>query len=271
MDFQDFSEMSDVDQDLVDGALLLAKDAYPGLSLEEQRRRFDSLELPRRLARDVRSPLEWAEILGEHVYGRLGFRGNEADYYDVRNSYLNDVLDRGLGIPISLAVVYIEIARRAGARAEGVNFPGHFLVRLEDGYGGTPVFIDPFHAGGTLHGERLEELWVQVAGGSPSQSLPALEASSVRQILTRMLMNLRAIHATRGDYRALYLVLDRIVALFPDSAREIRDRGLLSMKLGAPEAARSDLNRYLRLSPNAGDVAEVRRVLDSVGGEQPPN
>ena len=271
MDFEAFARLPDAEQDLVDGALLLASDAYPGLDLGQQRRRFDALELPRRLGRAATGCLEWAEVLGEHVYGRLGFRGNEADYYDVKNSYLNDVLDRRSGIPITLAVVYIEIARRAGLRADGVNFPGHFLVRLVDDSGDEPVLVDPFHGGGTLHGERLEELWIKVAGGRPSQSLPALEPASVRQVMTRMLMNLRAIHAARGDYRALYLVLDRIVALVPDAAREIRDRGMLSIKLGAPQAARSDLNRYLRLSPNAGDVAEVRRVLDSVATEQPPN
>jgi regulator of sirC expression with transglutaminase-like and TPR domain len=271
VDFDEFAKLPDAEQDLVVGALLLARDAYPGLDLDQQRRRFDALELPRRLGRAPSGCLEWAEVLGEHVYGRLGFRGNDEHYYDVRNSYLNDVLDRCRGIPITLAVVYIEVARRAGVLADGVNFPGHFLVRLHDASGDDPVFVDPFHGGGTLRGERLDELWAKVAGGRPSQRLPALEPASVRQIMTRMLMNLRAIHASRGDYRALYLVLDRIVALVPDAAQEIRDRGLLSIKLGAPHAARSDLNRYLRLSPNAGDVAEVRRVLDSVATEQPPN
>ncbi|MEZ4223945.1 MAG: transglutaminase-like domain-containing protein [Polyangiaceae bacterium] len=271
MEFQRFADQPDDEQDLLLGALLLAKDAYPALDLSGQRRRFDALELPSADGQRAGCAMDWAEVLGNHVFGRLGFRGNEEDYYDVRNSYLNDVLDRGLGIPITLAVVYIEIARRAGVRASGVNFPGHFLVRIEDPTQGPPVFVDPFHGGGTLQGRRLESLWVQMAGGNPARSLPALHAATVRQIVTRMLMNLRAIHASRGDFRALYLVLDRIVALLPDSAPEIRDRGLLSMKLGAPEAARRDLRRYLRLSPGAEDVAEVRRVLDSVRPSDLPN
>ncbi|MCA9598963.1 MAG: tetratricopeptide repeat protein [Myxococcales bacterium] len=268
MEFHDFARQPDQQLDVGLGALLIAKDAYPSLDLALEQARLDALGLGPGALREL-PPLSQARVLSEHLYGELGFRGNDSDYYDPRNSYLNDVMERRVGIPITLAVIYQDVARRAGVSASGVNFPGHFLLRI-DAPDHAPLFIDPFHGGGVLDRDALFRLWAEVTGGKAEVDDKVLRATSSRQTLVRMLMNLRAIYATRGDYRALYLVLDRIVELAPDSASEVRDRGLLAAKLGAPRAALEDLALYLSMAPQAGDVAEVRRIVDAIEGKIGP-
>ncbi len=265
VEFRELAQEPDDRLDLTLGALLIARDAYPYLDVQGELERLAGLGLARGALSEATGVAQ-ARALGEHLYGELGFRGNDADYYDPRNSYLNEVLDRRVGIPITLAVIYQDVARRAGVRATGVNFPGHFLVRI-DAPGETPLFVDPFHGGGILAREALCELWAQVTGFAGDVEDKVLAATTSRQTLLRMLMNLRGVYATRGDYRALLVVLDRIVELAPDSSREVRDRGLLAAKLGAPQAALEDLAHYLRAAPNAGDVAEVRRIVDALERE----
>jgi regulator of sirC expression with transglutaminase-like and TPR domain len=248
--------------DLLTGALLIARDAYPGLDIAAQSRRLDDLAAP--LAgeglRELRVTQRCAR-LSEYLYGECGFRGNSDDYYDPRNSFLNDVLDRRLGIPISLAIVYIEVARRTGIVVHGVGFPGHFLVRLDDAQHNEALLADPFSGGAALDREALERLLSQGAPAPRKLDSAMLTPASPRQILGRMLMNLRGIYAARGDYPRLLLILDRIIDLLPEVANETRDRGLLWAKLGAPQAALGDLRRYVESLPNAGDVAEVRRLI----------
>jgi regulator of sirC expression with transglutaminase-like and TPR domain len=261
VDFAEYARQSEERQELLTGALLIAKDAYPALDLELQARRIDELAaalVGRGLAR--RNAPEQARALSDHLYSSLGFHGNERDYYDPRNSFLNEVLDRRTGIPISLGVLYIEVARRIGVHASGVSFPGHFLVRVEAAGAGRPAIVDPFFRGSVLGPRELEELHLRATGKSAATS-SALEPASTRLVLLRMLANLRGVYSARGDFRALLVVLDRMLELAPHAAPELRDRGLLSAKLGAPGAAIDDLSRYLRVSPNAGDVAEIRRII----------
>jgi len=200
-----------------------------------------------------------------HLYGRLGFRGNEQDYYDPRNSLLPDVLDRKLGIPITLALVYCEVARCAGVRARGVSFPGHFLVRVDPpAREDAPVVVDPFFGG-----RRLDEAGVQklLERAAPSQKLIVAEhlaPAGARTILVRMLINVKWIHATRGDFARALLALDRIISLTPDSVPALRERGLLAARLGAVEAARADLSRLLELVPQAPDAGSIRQRLEEL-------
>lgn len=245
--------------DLLLGALLIAKGAYPALDVRAQIARIDELAAP--LAplplRRLRAR-EQARAISDHLYVVTGFHGNQADYYDPRNSFLNDVLDRKTGIPISLAIVYIEVARRAGVDARGIGFPGHFLVRVEDPHGESPAIVDPFFRGSVLGEHELREVGRRASDqGHPASFAP----SPTRHVLLRMLANLRSIYASRGDFRALLLVLDRMLDLAPDAAAELRDRGLLTARLGAPRAAIDDLTRYVSSAPHAGDVAEVRRII----------
>lgn len=263
MNFRSYAALPDQSLDLLTGALLIARDAYPALDIASQKARFDVLARPLARRRLEHAPvLAQTSVLAEYLYETCGFEGNRADYYDPRNSFLNEVLDRRLGIPISLAVVYIEVARRVGVQARGVGFPGHFLVRVEAALDSEAVIVNPFGAGEVLNRADLQQLLRQGNSARPELEFAMLSPTPTRHILARLLMNLRGIYATRADYPRLLLVLDRLIDLIPDVANEVRDRGLLWAKLGAPRAAIDDLNRYLECLPHAGDVAEVRRLIE---------
>jgi regulator of sirC expression with transglutaminase-like and TPR domain len=252
--------------DVATGAALIARDAYAGLDLDRLSARLDEIAAPL-VARDVASASleQQVQMVSSHLYEDLGFRGNEQDYYDPKNSLLPDVLERRLGIPITLALVYCEVARRAGVRARGVSFPGHFLVRVdaidsED----APVAVDPFFGGRRLDGPGLQKLLERAA---PAQKLVIAEhlaPASPKTMLVRMLINLKWIYATRGDFARALLALDRIICLTPDSVPALRERGLLAVRLGAVEAARADLSRLLELVPQAPDASTIRKQLDEL-------
>jgi regulator of sirC expression with transglutaminase-like and TPR domain len=269
--FEQFARLPDDGIDLAVGATLIARDAYASVDVERIRARFDALAAPlvgRGLS--VLSLEEQADAVSEHLYVTEGFRGNEQDYYDPRNSLLPDVLERRLGIPITLALVYCEVARRAGVRARGVSFPGHFLVRVDSpsatGNAGDEgmVAVDPFFGGRRLDAPGLQRL---LERGAPGQTLAIaqhLAPASARTILVRMLINLKWIYATRGDLARSLLALDRIITLTPDSVPALRERGLLAAKLGAVEAARADLSRLLELMPAAPDASMIRERLEEL-------
>jgi regulator of sirC expression with transglutaminase-like and TPR domain len=268
--FEQLAALPDECVDVATGAALIARDAYGTLDVDRLLARFDDLAAPF-TGRDLasQSPAAQADAVSSYLYGALDFRGNEQDYYDPRNSLLPDVLDRKLGIPITLALVYCEVARRAGVRARGVSFPGHFLVRIdarerED----APVAVDPFFGGRVLDDAGLQRLLHRAA---PSQTFTVdehLAAASSRTMLVRMLINLKWIHATRGDFARALLALDRIISLTPDSAPALRERGLLAARLGAVEAARADLSRLLELVPQAPDANSIRQRLEELRGKR---
>lgn len=266
MTFEQLALLPEERIDVAVGAALIARDAYASLDLDRLDARFDALAAPL-IARGVgsRSPEEQVQIVSSHLYEDLGFRGNEQDYYDPKNSLLPDVLDRRLGIPITLALVYCEVARRAGVRARGVSFPGHFLVRVDAiGREDAPLAVDPFFGG-----RRLDELALQklLERASPTQKLVVeehLAPASPKTMLVRMLINLKWIYATRGDFARALLALDRIICLTPDSVPALRERGLLAVRLGALEAARADLSRLLELVPQAPDAGTIRKQLEEL-------
>jgi regulator of sirC expression with transglutaminase-like and TPR domain len=273
VEFRDYARSSDDQLDLLTGALLIARDAHPGLDLGLQAARLDALAEPL-AGRGIANlpPTVQARVLSDYLYVVCGFHGARTDFYEPRNSFLNEVLDRKTGIPITLAVVYIEVARRVGVDALGVGFPGHFLVRLgarDSGPSGTlnePVLVDPFHQGRLLDTSALERLLQQANVRAPLSS-EMLEPAATRHIVARMLMNLRGIYFARGDSARLLLTLDRLIDLLPDLSSEILERAQLYEQLGAPSAALADLERYLQLSPH-GDVAEkagaaIRRLSRS--------
>jgi regulator of sirC expression with transglutaminase-like and TPR domain len=206
--------------DLASAALLIAEDAHPGLDVAASIQELDRLgsEARRRVAplHKPGDPLASVEAklqrVRELLYGELGFRGNDSDYYDPRNSYLNDVLKRRAGIPITLAIVLIEVLRRAGVEASGVGFPGHFLVRTAGPRG--PIFVDPF-TGAILTRESLRALHERVTGEARDPDPRLLEPIGARAILVRMLNNLRGIFATRADQVRLRHTLERLMVLAP--------------------------------------------------------
>jgi regulator of sirC expression with transglutaminase-like and TPR domain len=259
--FDEFTRSGREELDLETGALLLARDAYPGLVVRDEIGKLDRLASG--LADhglDASGPEESSRAIAAHVYERHGFRGNEEAYGDPRNSYLNDVLARKLGIPITLGIVVLGVARRIGVAAHGVSFPGHFLVRFERQRGG-PLVIDPFYRGRALSVDDLGRLLKRAAGSSAKLQVKHLEPATPRQILVRVLQNLKAAHVARGDLPRALVAAARVVTLMPRESWALRDRAVLQAQLGATEGARSDLERYLELTPDASDAAAVRQML----------
>jgi len=264
MDFASFAALPDERLDVLTGALLIARDEYAGLDVAKERARVDALALP--LGRlDGRSAESQASLLAEHLFTTLGFRGNSDEYYDPRNSFLNDVLDRRLGIPITLSVIYVEVARRAGVVANGIGFPGHFLVRIET-ESGDPLVVDPFEAGRVVGRDTLESMLPRGMRLDRATLAPA----NPRAVLERMLGNLKAIYATRGELSRLLVVLSRLLELDPGLLDDRRDRGLIAMRLGSRDVAESDLREYLELAPEAGDAADIRRMLSRLKARTSP-
>jgi regulator of sirC expression with transglutaminase-like and TPR domain len=248
---------------LAEGALLIAQEEYPGLDVEAYLRRLDAMAevVSRRLGLEI-DPHRIVAQINMYLFEEQGFRGNLDDYYDVRNSFLNDVLERKTGIPITLSVVYIELARQVGLPIVGVGMPGHFLVR----YSAHPTvfWIDPFRRGQILSQEdcqhRLAEMYGQALAWSESYVQPV----SDHAILQRMLYNLKAIYVHQGDHRRALGVVERLLLLRPDGLTEVRDRGLLQAQLGALEAALDDLQHYLQLSPEAPDAALITQHITAL-------
>lgn len=263
MDFRSYAAQPDDALDLLEGALLVAKDARPGLDRASIERQLDELAAPlvRRGLPGLPAAAQ-ARALADQLFVRAGFRGNTADYHDPKNSFLDEVLARRTGIPISLSVVYVEVARRAGVRASPVGFPGHFLACIDDDQGARLV-IDPFHGGSLRDEAALGEL-LRSSGSHLEYSEELVAPTPVRQVVSRMLMNLRGIYTMRGDYARLLVVFDHLLDLWPSSVDELRDRGFLFARLGAPDAALADLSRYLERSPNAPDAADVRAWVERI-------
>jgi regulator of sirC expression with transglutaminase-like and TPR domain len=268
VEFRDYAHASDDGLDLLTGALLIARDAHPGLDLAEQSARLDELARPlagRGLAHFP--PTVQARLLSDYLYVVCGFHGAKADYYEPRNSFLNEVLDRKTGIPITLAVVYIEVARRVGVAALGVGFPGHFLVRLAARPGdpsaerNEPTIVDPFHQGRLLDADALSGLLRRANVRAPLSN-EMLAPARTRHIVARMLMNLRGIYTARGDGPRLLLTLDRLIDLLPDLSSELIERGKLYEKLGAPGAALADYERYLSVEPDGADRLLAKNAIE---------
>jgi regulator of sirC expression with transglutaminase-like and TPR domain len=264
--FEQLAAMPDQCLDVATGAALIARDTYAALDVDGLILRLDEMAAPL-LSRGLSAlaPEDQADAVSTYVCEDLGFRGNEQDYYDPRNTLLPDVLDRKLGIPITLSLVYCEIARRCGILARGISFPGHFLARVDARDGrGDPVVVDPFFGGRRLDRTALSKLLQRTATGHKASIDEHLAPASSRAILVRMLINLKWIYATRGDFARALLALDRIISLTPDSIPALRERGMLAAKLGAVESARADLSRLLELVPQPADAASIARQLEEL-------
>jgi regulator of sirC expression with transglutaminase-like and TPR domain len=252
--------------ELAAAALLIAAEEYPQLPVAGYLRRLDELaeRVKDRLA-DETAPLIVLQELNRVLFQEERFRGNLDAYYDPRNSYLNDVLDRRLGIPISLAIVYLEVGWRLGLPLAGVNFPGHFLVR----YGGEAVELlgDPFEAGALRFPDQAQELLDRVYGGLVELRDEFLRPASKKDMLVRLLSNLKGIHLNaRDDARAL-AAIERILLVRPDAPAEVRDRGLVLARSGRVEEAIADLGRYLDTASGAPDARRVRRMVEELERE----
>lgn len=252
--------------DLAEAALVIAAHEYPGLDVMACLARIDEWgrTLKRRLRPDI-SPADALVTLNHYVFDELGFAGNAADYYDPRNSYLNDVIERRLGIPITLSLLYIEIGRRIGLALHGVSFPGHFLARCaaRDGF----VVLDPYARGASLGIEDLRQrLRVMRGGAEPPRDLiqHLLAPAGKKEILARLLRNLRAIYLERRDLLRALAAADRIIEVAPRIADEYRERAGIYHDLECFRAALSDLRDYLMLKPGAEDAEAVQRRVSEL-------
>jgi len=244
--------------DLAEAALWIAAEEYPELEVAEYLVRLATLSetVGVRVTR-ARSLREKVERLNDALYRELGFSGNRADYYDARNSFLNDVLDRRTGIPITLAIVWASVANAVGVPARGVGFPGHFLVRVD---GPDELLVDPF-AGELVTRADCESRMRAAAGADVPFDPQLLDPTPPRQILARVLRNLKQIWLAREDWPRALGCAERILLLAPDSPPELRDRGLLFARLECFAAAEADLRKFLALAPDDAGADAVRAQL----------
>ena len=251
---------------LFEAALSIAQDEDPALDLTACMVELDKLaiQLKRRLPSDV-GQIPKLRLLNQFFYQELGFAGNVNDYYDPNNSYLHKVLLSRRGIPISLAVIYMELAQQVGLNVRGISFPGHFLMKLSVKNG--DIILDPFN-GASLSREELEErlepyfLQPQDSASLPMASL--LEDAQPRVILVRILRNLKALYAEQPRWQQFLNVQQRLVVLLPDEISERRDRGLAFANLDCPQAALQDLEAYLVRCPDASDAELLRDRLSDL-------
>ena len=259
--------------DVALGAALIAKDVYGGLDIGALVDRFDGLAGPLNNGGLVGLPLATQAEQVSARFRDLGFRGNVEDYYDAKNSLLPDVLDRRIGIPITLTLVWCEIARRAGVHARGVGFPGHFLARVDEhhqrGADATRVIVDPFAGGRVVSDDDARALLQRTLGTGAELHPGHFEPATARSTLVRMLTNLKAVWAGRGDHTKAFLAIDRIVTLVPDSPRMLRERAGVALRLGIRELARADLARVLELEPQAPDAPMIQKRLTELRPSSP--
>ncbi len=252
----------EVTLDLAAAALQIASEEYPELDAANYLARLDRLaeraaaQLSLSVEPDV---IDSLDSINRTLYREEGFSGNSDVYYDPRNSFLNEVLDRRTGIPITLSIIYMEVGRRLGLDIRGVGLPGHFLVKCVAASG--EWLIDPFFGGKTVTEAECRQRLKRLHGEKFSFHRSFLDCVSKRQILGRLLANLKMIYLVQRDFGRALNVIEKILLIFPDAAAEIRDRGSVSFRLQHFSAAIRDWNRYLAMKPQASDVQEVKQNL----------
>lgn len=261
-EFSRIASLPDEQVDLARAALLIASLEYPDLDIEQQLGLLDSLSAAaaRRIGTDT-DPLASVNQLSEYLFDEVGFRGNQEDYYDPRNSFLNEVLLRRIGIPISLSLVCIEVGRRLGIPLIAIGMPGHLLVRHRD----VPEwFIDPFNGGVLLSQAECQQRLGEIVPATISWDLAYLTPIRNLEFLSRMLRNLKGIYLQQQDYLRALAVLDPLVIIQPEATQELRDRGAVSYRLGRYQDALDDLQSYLSATAPAKDTGSVERLMEQI-------
>jgi len=257
------TQQRDEEIDLGRAALVLAKQRYPDIAVEPYLAALDAIAaaVRRQLGEDA-DPRRMVAQLNRQLYEVEGFRGNEREYYDPRNSYLNEVLDHKVGIPITLSIVYMEVGRRIALPLVGVGLPGHFLVRVLTTEG--DLLIDPFAGGAELTEDDCQERLDRVYGGLLRLEKKMLQPVTKKQILVRILNNLKTIYLNQGEFEAARDVVQNILALEPSSMSDLRDRGLLYYRENRFDEALSDLRKYLLLATNAEDREQIKQTIHGI-------
>ncbi len=249
---------------LAAAALYIAQEDYWDMNPSEYIEKLD------RMADSVRSrlpknryPLKVIKVINQYLFEELKFSGNRQNYYDPDNSCLNCVLDRRLGIPISLSLVYLEIAARLGFLMVGVGMPGHFLIRpvVDE----MAVFVDPFHQGEVLFLADCQERFYQQYGENAQWDDDFLSAVPPKAFLARMLMNLKTVYLVMEAFESAIATLDKLLILMPGQPQQLRDRGLLHYEVKNYALAEQDLKGYLRSQPQAPDHQNIQKILERIG------
>ncbi len=261
-DLEQFVRMAGLPDDEIDLAragFLIAAMEFPGLDLDHQFGLLDSLAAGVAGRLDAsRDPLFCVNTLSEYLFDEVGFQGNLDDYYDPRNSFLNEVLRRRLGIPITLCLVCIEVGKRLDIPLLGVSMPGHFLLKHQQE---EHLFIDPFYKGILLSEEECAQRLEQVTQANVPWDSRYLSPVSNRDFVARILRNLKNIYLQRQDHDRAIMTIDRLIVLQPEATEERRDRGIVRYNLGHHEEALGDLTHYLDTDPETGDVEAVEQLV----------
>ena len=256
--------------DLGTAALLVSAEEYPQLPVAMYLQRLDQLaERVRDRLGEESAPLIVLQEMSRVLAEEEGFRGDVQNYYDPRNCHLNDVLDRRLGIPITLGIVWLEVGWRLDLPLGGVNFPGHFLLRYEGE--SMRVLVDPYYGGKLRFEDEMQGLLDQAYGGGVPFDSRFLRTATKEDIIVRLLSNLKTIHLNHvhDEFRAL-AAIERILLIRPDAIDEVRDRGMLLARIGRKADALPDLQRYLDTAPEADDANRVRLLIQSLQSEGDP-
>jgi len=245
--------------DLAEASLMVAQDVYPDLSVSAYLERLDGMaaDISRRVAADAFAEQK-VQALNYYLFSERGYSGNIEHYYDPRNSYLNEVMERRTGIPITLSILYIELGRRLGLNLDGISFPGHFLVKLTMKRG--QLVLDPFLGGAAQSESELRQRLAKVLPAAKARNASLdqfLGSATPRQILARVLRNLKNIYMRGDRFENALAIMHRMLLVVPDSAEELRDRGVLYRKLECFRPALADLRDYLRRRPDAPDASDV--------------
>ncbi len=254
---------ADIEDDRIDllrASLTIARTAYPELDTRSCVARIEALAV--RVRKQISPELTVVDMitaLNQVMFQEMGYRGNREDYYDPRNSFLNDVIERRLGIPITLSVLYMEVARRVGLPLVGVGMPGHFLLKVYD-VEGRQILIDPFNSGSMLSADDCEQRMKEIYSGEIRFKPEFLLPVSRRQILTRMLNNLRHIYMSLRQFKKALAIVDLVLAIYPRSPEDVKQRAMLRFSVGMLSGAATDLEQYLKMNPEASDADEIRQT-----------
>ena len=253
-----FAGCSDQDLALDQGALIISSVAYPNVDVDFWCREIDSLsELAAVRVAKERDAISGLCALLEFLYSLWGLKGNKEDFYDARNSYLNQVLERRKGIPISMATLILEVGRRTGLELQGVGFPAHFLVKLK---GVDELFVDPF-SGRLIDVDGCRTLLKKVSGGKIPFTASLLQPTSHLDLLTRTLTNLKGVYVQKGNLKKAIRVTEAMLLIKPDAYNEIRDRAILHLYRGAYSKAMKDLEFFLSLDPPGMDFLQIENLM----------
>ncbi len=262
-EFERLARLPDASIDIIGAAFLIARTAYPHLNETGYRKSLkDFAERVQSDRRPGDHPVEAIEKLNRVLFRQEGFDGNRHNYFDPDNSYLNRVMDRKMGIPISLSLTYAEVGRMAGLNLYGVGMPGHFVVALH--HGTDRIFVDPFNRGEILSEEKCREMVMSRSGGGSASHEHWLRPAKPREIVERMLRNLKAIYLQLGNNPKAFEMLCWLLVLDPDAPRERLERGLQYEAMGNTDRAVLDLERYLDLSPDAADANLIRSRIETM-------